>query len=152
MISIAILGASGYGGNELINILVKHPKVTIKYIQSRTNIAKKVSEIYPDSNIHLVYTNPSIQEINACDMVFLALPKEEAVTIAQELKTNVIDLSPAHRFNKKYVYGLPEVERKKIKEARFIANPGCYATACILGSLPLTKNKKYNIKIGRAHV
>ncbi len=137
MIKTAILGASGYAGNELVHLLNNHPKASLQYAQSKSNEGKKINDVYPDSELDVVYANPSIDELNEMDVVFLALPKEEAAVIASALKTVVIDLSPAHRFNDKYVYGLPEVNRKKIKKANYIANPGCYATACILGVLPL---------------
>jgi len=140
-INVAILGASGYGGNELIKILANHPKVKIKYAQSRSSEGKMINEIYSDSNLEIKYSNPSVEQINSCDAVFLALPKEEAASIATKIKTVIIDLSPAHRFDSKYVYGLPEINKEKIKKSNFIANPGCYATACILGILPIAGKK-----------
>ncbi|MFH1521013.1 MAG: N-acetyl-gamma-glutamyl-phosphate reductase [Candidatus Micrarchaeota archaeon] len=143
MINVAVLGASGYSGNELVSILHAHPEVNLKFIQSKNNIEKKVTELYPDSIVDLVYSAPSIDELNRMDVVFLALPKEESSLIASKLSPVVIDLSPAHRFDNNYVYGLPEKNREKIKLSNKIANPGCYATAAILGILPLDKG---NIK------
>ncbi len=140
-IKVGILGASGYSGNELVKILYKHKKVEIVFSQSKSNKGKKVSDIYPDSKINMCYTDPTLDEMNKADVVFLALPKEEAAAIAPQLKTVVIDLSPAQRFNSQYVYGLPEVHGNQMKNAQRIANPGCYATACILGILPLRKEK-----------
>ena len=145
-INVAILGASGYGGNELIKILANHPKVKIKYAQSRSSEGKMINEIYSDSNLEIKYSNPSVEQINSCDAVFLALPKEEAASIATKIKTVIIDLSPAHRFDSKYVYGLPEINKEKIKKSNFIANPGCYATSILLGLLPL-KGKVSNVCI-----
>ena len=64
-ISVAVLGASGYGGNELIKILAVHPKVEINYAQSRSNDGKMIKEIYPDSNLEIKYSNPSIEDVNS---------------------------------------------------------------------------------------
>lgn len=143
MIKAAILGASGYSGNELITILSNHPEVSIEFIQSKNNIGKKVKELNPNSIADITYSDPPIDELNKMDVVFLALPKEEAVSVASKLSTIVIDLSPAHRFDNNYIYGLPEKNREKIKFSNKIANPGCYSTAAILGILPLNMS---NIK------
>ena len=137
MIDVSILGASGHSGSELVRILAKHPEVNIKYAQSRSNEGKPVANVHASSNIDIVYSNPPLRKINESDVVFLALPGEEAQLMAPKLKTTVIDLSPAHRFKSDYVYGLPEINREQIKDAKKIANPGCYATACILGIFPL---------------
>ncbi|MFH1785624.1 MAG: N-acetyl-gamma-glutamyl-phosphate reductase [Candidatus Micrarchaeota archaeon] len=139
MIKAAVLGASGYSGNELVSILANHPQVDLDFIQSKNNIGKKVTGIYPDSKVNLTYSDPSLEELNKVDVVFLALPKEESLRLASKLSTLIIDLSPAHRFHSEYVYGLPEINREKIKSANKIANPGCYATVSLLGILPLTK-------------
>ncbi len=140
-INVGILGASGYSGNELIKILVKHKNANIAFAQSKSNNGKRVNEIYNDSPVDVQYTDPTIDEINNADVVFLALPKDEATIIAKKITTAIIDLSPAHRFNPEYVYGLPEANRSQIKHADRIANPGCYATASILGILPIAKLK-----------
>ncbi len=137
MISAGILGASGYSGNELANILSAHPKVELKFAQSKSNKGKLIREFYPDSSAEMVYSDPSLSEINKADVVFLSLPKEEAAAIAPKIKGVVIDLSPAHRFSDGYIYGLPEMNAVQIREADRIANPGCYATACLLAALPL---------------
>ncbi len=144
-IKVGILGASGYGGNELVKILSGHKQAEIVFAQSKSSVGKKVKELYPETNAspasELSYSDPSIDEINKADIVFLALPKEEAAILAPKIKGVVIDLSPAQRFNSEYVYGLPEANFEKIKKANHIANPGCYATACILGVLPIANEK-----------
>lgn len=137
MIKVAVLGASGYAGNELVTILSNHPEVSLECVQSKNSIGKKIKDVYSDSTVDFVYSNPSIDELNKNDIVFLALPKEEAAIIAPKLSTVIVDLSPAHRFDSKYVYGIPEKNRDKIKLSNKIANPGCYSTAAILGILPL---------------
>lgn len=147
MIQVGILGASGYSGHELVKLLSKHEKVKIAFAQSKSNKGKRVSDVYEDSKISIVYQDPTLDEMNKADVIFLALPKEEAITIAPKLKTVVIDLSPGHRFNDHYVYGLPDAHLNQIKKANHIANPGCYATACILGVLPLFQTKIQATKI-----
>lgn len=141
MIKVGILGASGYSGNELVNILSKHKKVELLFAQSKSSSGKKVNDVYPDSNVDIKYSEPSIDQINGADVVFIAQPREEATEIAPKIKRVIIDLSPAHRFTEGYVYGLPEANADKIKSSDKIANPGCYATACILGILPIKDEK-----------
>ncbi len=142
-IAAGILGASGYSGNELAYLLGRHPNVELKCLQSKSCAGKRIRDIYPShpsSELDLIYTTQSVSALNELDVVFLALPKEEALVIAPQLKTRIIDLSPAHRFDGDYVYGLPEMNRTSIENARRIANPGCYATTCILGALPIVRD------------
>ncbi|MDE1860386.1 MAG: N-acetyl-gamma-glutamyl-phosphate reductase [Candidatus Micrarchaeota archaeon] len=141
MLNAGVLGASGYSGNELVELLSKHKKVKLAFAQSRSNAGKKTGDIYPGSKADIKYTDPSMDEINGVDLVFTALPREEAAAIAPKIKPVLIDLSPAHRFTDGYVYGLPEANFETIRNANRIANPGCYATACILGILPLRDEK-----------
>jgi len=116
MVRAIVLGASGYSGTELVKLLRSHKGV----------------DLVPSSYA-------SIREINGADVVFMALPGKVAERMAKRVhpKSAIIDLSPAHRFAKDYVYGLPEANAEAIKGAYRIANPGCYATACILGLLPV---------------
>ncbi len=163
-IKVGIIGASGYTGHELIKILVRHPKVELIVLNSENNAGKKVREIYPDFKIEFVYTHFSIKEINEMhmDVVFLALPHTKAMDYALELRCKIIDLSADYRFKKpgkyekiygfahkdkkrKVVYGLPELFREKIKHAKFIANPGCYATGIIISAYPIQKLAKYMV-------
>ncbi len=149
MIKVGVLGASGYVGTELLGLLARHPAVDVAYAQSKSRKGERVGLAcaveaggrvklpYAGEAPGLAYGNPSLEELNACDLVFLALPQEESLAIAPALTTRVIDLSPAHRFEPGYVYGLPEANRDRLKGAKRVANPGCYATACILGALPL---------------
>lgn len=137
MIKVGILGASGYSGNELLGIISRHAKAEVLFAQAKTSAGMAVRELYPGSDSDFKYTDPDIREINRADVVFIALPKDEAAAVAPKIRVPLIDLSPAHRFTEGYVYGLPEVNAKLIKESDRIANPGCYATACILGVLPI---------------
>ncbi len=154
------MGASGYTGYELIKILKNHPKVELAILNSKTYAGKTVKSLYPDFNDELKFTDASIDEINKLDLVFLAVPHKTAMEIVPKLKCKIIDLSADYRFKDsnvyekvyatkhtdkktKAVYGLPELFKQKIKKAKVISNPGCYATSCILPALPIQKLAKY---------
>ena len=169
MKSVGIIGASGYTGYELIKILLKHKEIELKVLNSQSYAGQTVKSLYQDfDNAELKFTGYSIDEINdtQLDCIFLALPHTKATEIVPKLKCKkIIDLSADYRFkkvekyeevykvthldkegNKKAVYGLPELNEKqknKIKKAKLIANPGCYATSCILAALPIQKLAKY---------
>jgi N-acetyl-gamma-glutamyl-phosphate reductase len=159
-IKVGIIGATGYTGYELVKILVNHKEADLVAVNSESAPGKKVKEIYPDFDKELVYTGYSIDEINKIkpDVVFLALPHTAAMEWVPKLKCKIIDLSADYRFKKageyekayglmhkdkktKAVYGLPEIFKEKIKKAKLIANPGCYATGMILSLLPIDKKK-----------
>ena len=157
-IKAGIIGASGYAGYELIKILSRHEFADIEFLNSKSHENKAVKSVYHDFwNDEMKFSNLSMDEINKtdADVVFLALPSGEAVDLVPRLKSKVIDLSADFRFSdvkvyeKVYgikhskkvnaVYGLAELFRKKIKNAKIIANPGCYSTASIIASLPVQK-------------
>ncbi len=162
MINVGIVGATGYAGEELIDILLRHPDARIVNLSAKIDKPQNISEIFPNlmGRIALVCTQPDIKEIiSKCDLVFLALPHTVSMEIAPKLLSagkKVIDLSADYRLKdtkiytqfyktkhkdkinlSKAVYGLPELYRAKIKVAQFIANPGCYPTAGILALAPL---------------
>ena len=157
-IDVAIIGASGYTGLELIKILINHPHFNLTYIAT-TEGGINASELHP--SLLGVFE----QEVLKADasavakhakLAFLALPHKAAMGFAKELldlHVKVVDLSADYRLEleayekhycehedkehlKEAVYGLPEINRSKIKEANLIANPGCYPTASILGIVP----------------
>ncbi|WP_372523484.1 N-acetyl-gamma-glutamyl-phosphate reductase [Sulfuricaulis sp.] len=164
MIKIGIIGGTGYTGVELLRLLAAHPEADLRVITSRGEVGKKVAELFPSlrGHIDLTFTEPDAKSLAGCDTVFSATPNGVAMTHARELlKTGVkfIDLAADFRlkdpavWEKWYgmphacsellaeaVYGLPEVNREKIKKARLVANPGCYPTAVQLGFLPLLEN------------
>ena len=163
-IKAGIIGASGYTGYELIKILSRHKSADLVFLNSRSRKGQVVKSVYNDFwDDKLKFTDLSVDEINKsnADVIFTALPHGESLEIVPELKARVIDLSADYRFsdlkiyekvyNQKHkkkidaVYGLPELFRNKIKNAKAVANPGCYATASILASLPLQKSAKYII-------
>jgi N-acetyl-gamma-glutamyl-phosphate reductase len=168
-IKVGIIGAAGYTGYELINILKKHPKVELSILNSRTYAGKTVKSVYKDFHDNkLKFTNATLNEINDLDVVFLAVPNTTAMSLVPKLKPKVIDLSADYRFKDfsvyekvykakhtdkktKAVYGLPELFKEKIKKTKVVGNPGCYATASILTALPiqtLAKNIIFDCKSG----
>lgn len=164
MLRVGIIGARGYTGEELIDILVKHPKVKITYLTARVDKPINISEIYPQfkNSLDLFCDNFDLpRALELCDLFFLCLPHTasmEAVSLLRAQGKSVIDLSADYRLNdyrsyeawykvkhsdrenlSRAVYGLPEIYKAKIKKADFIANPGCYPTAAILALMPLLK-------------
>jgi N-acetyl-gamma-glutamyl-phosphate reductase len=162
MINVGIIGATGYAGEELIDILLRHPGVRIASISAKIDKPQKISDIFPkfEGRINLICEEPQVQKIAAsCDAVFLALPHTVSMGFVPKLLKlgkKVIDLSADYRlkdtriyekfYNAKHqdklhlaqsIYGLPELYRAKIKNARLIANPGCYPTVSILALAPL---------------
>lgn len=157
-IKVGIIGASGYTGYELIKILSKHKHVELSFLNSKSHEGQTVKSVYRDFWADkLKFTNITLDEINKSDIdvVFTALPSKESLEVVPKLKTKVIDLSADFRFSDKKiyekvygiknnseikaVYGLPELFRVKIKKAKVIANPGCYAIASIIAALPIQK-------------
>jgi N-acetyl-gamma-glutamyl-phosphate reductase len=161
MIKIGIVGGTGYTGVELLRILAQHPKVQLNVITSRQEAGMAVDELFPSlrKQVTLKFSDPSQAELNKCDLVFFATPNGVAMQQARSLfdaGVLIIDLSADFRikniaeWEKWYgmphacpeliaeaVYGLPEINREHIRNARLIANPGCYPTAVQLGFLPL---------------
>ena len=170
MLKVAIIGASGYTGQELIRLLLRHPNVEITALTSRKFDGMKVAEVFRTfaSEIDLTFTAPSPNHIsNLSDLIICALPHKAAMNIVPELLKSgkkVIDLSADFRFNnpevyekwysshtcpgllKESVYGLPELYRDQIRKANLVANPGCYPTSAILGLAPLLKNRIIDVK------
>ncbi len=164
MISVGIVGGTGYTGVELVRILLRHPQVQIKALTSRTEAGTRVDAMFPSLRglTDLEFTNVDQDVLHDCDVVFFATPHGVAMKQAQELVdagVKIIDLAADFRlkntqeFEKWYgmphacpdlleesVYGLPEVNRDAIKRARIVGNPGCYPTTVQLGLLPLIKS------------
>jgi N-acetyl-gamma-glutamyl-phosphate reductase len=163
-ISVAVIGATGFTGEKLIDILLRHPKAEINYISAKIDEDLPYSEIFAafKHKLEVICKNLDIQEAaEKCDVIFLALPHKISLEIAPlflEKNKIVIDLSADYRLKDsevyekfykikhtdadnlgKAVYGLPEFYRKDIKNAKLIANPGCYPTVSILSAAPLLK-------------
>lgn len=162
MIKVGIVGGTGYTGVELLRLLAQHPQVNVAMITSRSETGVKVCDMYPNLRGHydtLAFSEPDAKQLGAMDAVFFATPHGVAHALAGELLENgtrVIDLSADFRLRdadewsrwygqahgapellQEAVYGLPEMHREKIKNARLIAVPGCYPTSVQLGYLPL---------------
>jgi len=159
---VAIIGASGYSGQELVRLLLRHPQIEIVQFTSRQYAGKPVSEIFPRfrGQVSATFIAPDAGKI-AADVAFLALPHGVAAEFAVPLLKNgvkVLDLSadfrlkspaiykefydhehPAPALLAQAVYGLPEIHRDNIRKAQLVACPGCYPTSIILGVTPALK-------------
>ena len=152
-IKAGIIGSAGYTGGELIRILLNHPYTELSLINSKSNAGKPLSAVHQDliGETDLKFTdNNSPLENGEIDVLFLCLGHGESKKFLAENKIadniKIIDLANDFRLQKdaqsgtrQFVYGLPELNREKIKKAHNIANPGCFATSIQLGLLPLAK-------------
>ncbi len=161
MLKVGIVGVSGYSGLEALKILLKHPDVRVTYVSAGTTEGP-IEQIWPQLShlTGLVCKNFKLEEaVASCELIFLAVPHTVSLSMTPQLLkrgVKVIDLSGDYRLKnskvyekwyahahtdvlnlKKAVYGLPEINREKIKKASFISNPGCYPTASTLGFLPV---------------
>jgi N-acetyl-gamma-glutamyl-phosphate reductase len=148
-IKAGIIGAAGYTGGELIRLLLNHPDASISYAYSNSCAGKKISLVHTDlvGDTDLIFSDAFDSEI---DILFLCLGHGEARLFLEKNSfaghVKIIDLSQDFRLkasnelaDKKFVYGLPELNRAAILNAQYIANPGCFATAIQLALLPLAK-------------
>jgi N-acetyl-gamma-glutamyl-phosphate reductase len=174
MIKIAIFGGSGYGGSELLRILLQHPDAEIQFVTANEQAGKAVGEVHKNllgiTNLQFTKAPEDLEALKDIDCAFFALPHGQAMEVAPRLPSSVkvIDLSGDFRlsdadvFAKHYgreqtamnaqadfVYGLTETNREAIKSATRIANPGCFATATLLGLAPLVA---HNLLSGRVIV
>jgi len=164
VIKVGIVGGTGYTGVELLRILAVHPEATVSCITSRSEAGMPVADMYPNLRGHydLAFSEPDLDTLAACDLVFFATPHGVAMRMMPELMAagaRVVDLSADFRLRDldvwanwygmahespewaaKAVYGLPEVVREEVRDAQLVANPGCYPTAVQLGFLPLLEN------------
>jgi N-acetyl-gamma-glutamyl-phosphate reductase len=164
MITVGIVGGTGYTGVELLRLLALHPEATLKVITSRKESGTAVADIFPNlrGKVDLNFSDVNDPALAKCDVVFFATPNGVAmhdVPALLKMGVRVIDLSADYRlkdiatWEKWYgmthqspeivaqaVYGLPEVNRDQIRGAQLIANPGCYPTSVQLGFLPLIEH------------
>lgn len=169
MLKIGIIGATGYVGIELLRLLLNHPKVKVEAISSSSFKGEEISSVYKSffNKTDLICEDKD-EVIEKCDVIFTALPhglSEEIADAAIKKNKIVIDLGADFRlddeatytewYEKSFinkdlhnlsVYGLPEINRSKIKECKIIANPGCYPTSIELGLLPLLNKSLINTK------
>jgi len=160
-IKAGIVGGTGYAGVELLRLLAQHPQVELGAVTSRQQAGVSVATVFPAlrGHVELSFSAPEPAALRGCDVVFFAAPRGVAQAHARALLdggTKVVDLSAdfrlrdvaewEHWYKQKHtaadlvkdaVYGLPELNRERIRGARLVANPGCYPTAIVLGFLPL---------------
>jgi len=163
--NIAVIGATGYTGQELVEILSKHKRVKINYLTSRVDIPTPYSIMFPRFKgvVDTVCSQFNVEDaLRSADVFFLSLPHTISASFVPMLlgkRKKVIDLSADYRLDKatyekwyrsehkdqegleKAIYGLPELNRAKIKKAELIANPGCYPTSVLLGLMPAVIKK-----------
>jgi len=163
MIKVGVVGGTGYTGVELLRLLAAHPQVEMTAITSRAEAGTPVAELFPSlrKRVDLAFSDPADAPLKQCDCVFFATPNGVAMSQAKALLdagVRIVDFSADFRLNDRAVwekwykvahaspelfaqavYGLPEITREKIRPARLVANPGCYATAIQLALLPLVE-------------
>ncbi|MBV6653536.1 MAG: N-acetyl-gamma-glutamyl-phosphate reductase [Mameliella sp.] len=147
MIKAGIVGGAGYTAGELFRLLVNHPDVDIAFAQSRSQSGKPVTTVHTSLLGEIDLTFEADADYNSVDVLFLCMGHGQSSafmekhTIADEVR--IVDLSTDFRAESEshpFVYGLPELQRDRIRSAKRIANPGCFATAIQLALLPLAKN------------
>ena len=163
MVKAGIVGGTGYTGIELLRLLAQHPRVELKAITSRKEAGTPVAAMFPSlrRRVELAFTEPNMQALRGCDVVFFATPNGVAMNEARavlESGARLVDLSADFRLKdvaewenwykmkhaapellRDAVYGLCELNRERVRGARLVANPGCYPTATQLGFLPLVE-------------
>jgi N-acetyl-gamma-glutamyl-phosphate/LysW-gamma-L-alpha-aminoadipyl-6-phosphate reductase len=171
-LKIAIFGGSGYGGSELLRILLLHPNAEIEFVTANEHAGKAVSDVHRNllglTDLKFIKAPEDFGNLSGLDCAFFALPHGQAMEIAPQLPANVkvIDLSGDFRLSdseifakhygrehtameaqSEFVYGLTETNREAIKSARRVANPGCFATATLLGLAPLIANNLLSCRV-----
>ena len=163
MVKVGVVGGTGYTGVELLRILAGHPEVELVAITSRAEAGTPVAKHFPSlrRRVDIAFTDPASAPLAKCDCVFFATPNGVAMKQARELLdagARIVDFSADFRLKDRSVwekwykvphaapelfaqavYGLPEINRERIRGARLVANPGCYATAVQLALLPLVE-------------
>ena len=153
MISAGIIGGAGYTAGELIRLLLHHPETSLDFVYSTSNAGNEIQQVHRDllGDTDKRFTgtiNPNV------DVLFLCLGHGNSMAFLKKHsfseKTRIIDLSNDFRLapdslfqGRKFVYGLPEINKKDLEQAKYVANPGCFATAIQLALLPLAKHKLF---------
>jgi N-acetyl-gamma-glutamyl-phosphate reductase len=159
LIKASIVGATGYTGAVLTDILSEHPAVRVHALTSKSHVGRTVGEVFPDLRVDGTYVEYTLGAVAGSDVAFVCYPHAEAHEVVAELVEmgcRVVDLSADHRLRdpaayeswygfvhprpdlvEEAVFGLPERYRAEIAKARIVANPGCYPTAGLLSLLPV---------------
>ena len=171
-IKVAVFGGSGYGGSELLRILLFHPHAEIAFVTANEQAGKAVADVHRNlfglTNMLFEKPREDLSRLENIDVAIFALPHGQALNLVPNLPRNisVIDLSGDFRINdaevfqkfykvkhtatnlqKEFVYGLTETNREVIRNAKYITNPGCFATATLLALCPLIRNNLTHGKI-----
>jgi len=164
MADVAIIGATGYGGVELIRLLQNHPEVRLTFLHSESYAGQRVCDVYPQLvGVETVLRALDPAAVGECDFALLALPAGKSMELAPQLLdagTRVVDVGPDFRLRdvsvyprwysfehtqpdllEEAVFGVPELHRERIRSARLVAAPGCYTTAVLLALAPLVADK-----------
>ncbi|MFK5892121.1 MAG: N-acetyl-gamma-glutamyl-phosphate reductase, partial [Pseudomonadota bacterium] len=167
---VGIVGGTGYTGVELLRLLAGHPNISVELITSRSESGVMVADMFPNLRgfYDLAFQEPDISLFKQCDLIFFATPNGVAmkqVPALLDAGVKIIDLAADFRIKdlavwekwygqthtspqvvEQAIYGLPEINRKQIRNAEIVANPGCYATAVQLGLLPLVEKQMIDLK------
>ncbi|MBK6762028.1 MAG: N-acetyl-gamma-glutamyl-phosphate reductase [Micrococcales bacterium] len=156
MVSVGVLGASGYGGGELLRLLAGHPALEVTRVWANASAGQRVGALHPHvaslADLHVAAFDPADVDV---DFVFMALPHSQSAQFAGLLSTPVVDLGADFRLRDAtawqtyyggqhagtWTYGMPEIpgQRELIAASKNVANPGCYATAIALAAAPLVR-------------
>jgi N-acetyl-gamma-glutamyl-phosphate reductase len=161
VITASVVGATGYTGAVLTDILASHPDVRLKALTSKSYVGRSVSEVFPHLRTEGVYAQYSLEAVAGSNVVFVCYPHGEAHEVVAALvdsQCRVVDLSADFRLRDPHAYadwygfvhprpdlvaeavfGLPELYRSRVAKARLVANPGCYPTGMLLGLLPIAE-------------
>jgi len=164
MTTVAIIGATGYGGVELVRLLQNHPDIRLAFLHSESYAGQRMCDVYPHlAGLDTVLRALDPAAVAECDFALAALPAGKLMEIAPQLLeagTRIVDVSPDFRLRDpslyprwykfehtqtglldEAVFGVPELHRERIKSARLVAAPGCYTTAALLALAPLVADK-----------
>ena len=161
MLRASIVGGSGYGGGEVVRLLLSHPQVEIAQVTSESHVGQYLYNVHPNLRGRTALQFTSLDQLTECDVLFLGLPHGETQKQIEKfaaLSPRIVDLSAdfrlhdpalyarwygeAHRapdWLTKFVYGLPELHREEMRAAKYVSGVGCNATASILALLPLAR-------------
>jgi LysW-gamma-L-alpha-aminoadipyl-6-phosphate/LysW-L-glutamyl-5-phosphate reductase len=168
-VKASIVGASGYGGGELLRLLIDHPNVEVQEVTSESNAGKFVKIVHPNLRKKTTLKFVSMKNLQKCDLLFLCLPHglaEKYIDKMKELAPKIIDLSGDFRLKNardyqtwyghthsksellnEFIYGIPELHRDEMKTAKYISSAGCNATCTILALYPLFKAGVIDLKM-----
>ena len=154
MVKVGIIGGAGYTAGELIRILLNHPEAEIVFVQSSSNAGNPVTDVHVDLLGETDLTFSDEMPLNDVDVIFLCTGHGKSIEFMENNRIpetlKIIDLSHDYRLKREgndFIYGLPELNREEIRKAKYVANPGCFATGIQLALLPLAANGLLNDEV-----